>query len=113
MQVHLQLATLKKGDSSIFDYFQKFIGLMDTLVAVDQPLNDFELTAFLLPNLGSNYDSFVTFVTTRVTLMTLDDLYGHLLAHEHRLFRNTATLDVAPADANFVAKNRPNRGCVG
>jgi hypothetical protein len=110
MQVHLQLATLKKGDSSISDYFQKFTSLVDTLAAVDQPLNDFELTAFLLAGLGSDYDSFVTSVTTRVTPMTLDDLYGHLLAHEHRLFRNTATLDVAPVDANFVAKNRPHRG---
>jgi hypothetical protein len=64
---------------------------MDTLAAVDQPLNDFELTAFLLANLRLNYDSFVTSITTRVTPIMLDDLYGHLLAHEHRLFRNIAT----------------------
>jgi hypothetical protein len=63
---------------------------VDTLVAIDQPLNDFELIAFLLAGLGSNYDSFVTSITTYVTPMTLDDLYGHLLAHEHRLFCNSA-----------------------
>jgi hypothetical protein len=83
---------------------------VDTLAAIDQALNDFELTAFLLAGLGSDYDSFVTSVTTHVTYMTLDDIYGHLLAHEHHFFHNAATLDVALVDAKFVAKNRPNRG---
>ena len=38
MNIHYQLSTLKEGDSSIVDYFHKFIGLVDTLVAIDQPL---------------------------------------------------------------------------
>ena len=33
MQIHYQLATTKKGGSLISDYFQKFKGLADTLVA--------------------------------------------------------------------------------
>ena len=48
-----------------------------------------------------------------MTPMMLDVIYGHLLSHDHCLFHNAATLDVASADANFVAKNRPNRGCGG
>jgi hypothetical protein len=113
MQVLLQLATLKKEDSSIYDYFQKFTSLVNTLAAIDQGLNDFELTAFLLAGPRSNYDSFVTSATTHVDPMTIDDLYRHLLAHEHCLFHNIATLDVAStalAYANFAAKNRPTRG---
>jgi len=47
MQVHYQLATLKKGNSSIADYFQRFTGLTDSLATVDQP----------------DYDSFVISVT--------------------------------------------------
>jgi hypothetical protein len=35
MQVHYQLATLKKGNTSIADYFQKLTTLMDTLAAVN------------------------------------------------------------------------------
>jgi hypothetical protein len=53
MQIHFQLTTLKKGNLSIVDYFHKFTNLVDTLTAVDQPLNDFELTYFLLVGLGS------------------------------------------------------------
>lgn len=51
MQVHYQLTTLKKGNSSIADYFHQFTTLVDTLVAIDQPLNDFELISFLLAGL--------------------------------------------------------------
>ena len=35
MQVHYQLATLKKGGSTIVEYFQKFKGLTDTLTTAD------------------------------------------------------------------------------
>ena len=42
MQIHFQLATLKKGGSSISDYYQKFKSLSDGLVAAGQSLNDYE-----------------------------------------------------------------------
>jgi hypothetical protein len=72
MQVHYQLATLKKGNTSVADYFQKFTCLTDTLAAVNQPLNDFEAISFLLAGLGTDYDSFVTSVTTRVEPLTIE-----------------------------------------
>jgi hypothetical protein len=34
MQVHYQLATLKKGSSSVADYFQRFQSLTDSLATV-------------------------------------------------------------------------------
>lgn len=74
MQIHYQLAILKKGNWSIADYFQKFTNLVDTFVALDQPLNDSELTSFLLAGLGFDYDSFVTSVTTRVDPLAPEDL---------------------------------------
>jgi hypothetical protein len=64
---------------SITDYFQKFTSLVDTLAAVEQPLNDFDLISFLLAGLGSEYDAFVTSVTTRIDPISLEELYGHLL----------------------------------
>ena len=82
MQIHYQLTTLKKGNSSIADYFHQFTSLVNTLVAIDQPLNEFEIVYFLLASLGSDYDSFVTSVTTSVDPFSVEDLYGHLLAHE-------------------------------
>ena len=85
MQIHYQLATLKKGNSLIADYFHQFTTLVDTLAAIVHALNDFEITSFLLAGLGSEYDFFVTSVTTRVDPLTIDELNGHLLAHELRL----------------------------
>ena len=58
------------------------------LAAIDQRLNDFELVSFLLASLVSNYDSFVTYVTTRVNPLFLEDLYGHLLAYEMHVEQN-------------------------
>ena len=55
---------------------------VDTLATTAQPLNDFEIVSFLLASLGSDYDSFVTLVTTRVDPLSIEELYGHLLAHE-------------------------------
>lgn len=62
MNLHYQLATLKKG-SCISDYFHKFTTLADTLATADQPLNKFELVSFLLTGIGP-YDSFMSSVIT-------------------------------------------------
>lgn len=97
MQVHYQLATLKKEGSSVTEYFQKFKALADTLAAAGQPLNDFELVSFLLAGLGPKFGPFVTSVTTRVDPMSIEELYAHLLTHEMCLEHNsTATKAVFP-----------------
>ena len=64
MNIHYQLATLKKGDSFIADYFHKFTQLTDTIAAIDQPLPPHEAFSFLLVDLSSDYDSLVTSVKT-------------------------------------------------
>jgi hypothetical protein len=75
---------LKKGNSSIADYFQQFTGLTDSLTTINQPIIAFEVVSFLV-GIGSDYDSFVTSVTTRVEPLAIEEIYGHLLAHEQRL----------------------------
>jgi hypothetical protein len=66
MQIYFQLATVKKGSSSITEYFQTIKTLSDTLAPAGQPLNDFESVSFLLKGLDSEYDPFVTSVTRDV-----------------------------------------------
>ena len=102
MQIQYQLAILKKGNSSIADYFHQFTTLVDTLAATAHALNDFEVISFLLVGLGSEYDSFVTSVTTRVDPLTVDELYGHLLAHELGLEHQQPTVDLQLAGENFA-----------
>ena len=110
MQIHYQLATLRKGDSPIADYFHRFTNLADTLAAVDHPLNDIEMISFLLAGLGSDYDSFVTSVNTHVEPLSLEDLYSHLLAHELRLIQNQPSVDLSVDAANYAQKGSSNRG---
>ena len=74
MNIHYQLSTLKKGDSSIADYFHKFTGLVDTLAAIDQPLKQEEQISFLLAGLGSKYESFITIVQMRTDLISIESL---------------------------------------
>ena len=110
MSLHYQLATLRKGDNSIADYYHKFTTLIDTLVVVDQPLPHHETISFLLAGLGSDYDALVTSVSTQLTPIALEDLYDHLLSHELRLSHNQPSVDLSTASANFVNKNSSNRG---
>ena len=113
MQIHYQLATLKKGDSSIADYFHKFTGLADTLAAIDHLLNDFKLVSFLLAGLGPDFDSFVTSVKIRADPLSLEDLYGHLLSHELHLAQNQPSVDLSLGTAHFVQKSSSTHGGSG
>ena len=76
--LHLQLTILKKGSMSITKYFQKFTKLIDTLATIDKPLDEDDITSFLLGGLNSEYDSFETLVTTLVDPISIDELYSHL-----------------------------------
>jgi len=79
MQIHYQLATAKKGSSSITEYFQSFKAMCDNLGAAGQHLNDFESISYLLAGLGSDYDPFVTSIKTRLDPLFAGEIYGHLL----------------------------------
>jgi hypothetical protein len=104
MNVHFQLATLKKGNSFIMKYYQKFQQLADALAAMNKPLNHFEMVYFLLAGLGSEYDPFVTFVQTRVEPLPIEELYGHLLAHELRLDYHNTAIDLSVSGADVASR---------
>jgi len=110
MQVHFQLATLKKGNSSVTDYFYKLKTLSDTLAACGQPLNDFEAVSFLMAGLGSEFDPLVTSVTTHIDPISRDDIYGLLLAHEMRLEQQMATTDLSNVASHVTARNPSHSG---
>ena len=105
MTIRYQLSTLKKGDSSIADYFHTFTGLVDTLAAINQPLTEEEQISFLLAGLGSEYESFITMVHMRTELLSIETLYGHLLSQELRMVQAQPKVDLSLAGAHFA-----NRG---
>jgi hypothetical protein len=110
LAIHLQLHTLKKGSMSITEYFQKFTKLVDTLAAISKPLDEDDITSFLLGGLNSDYDSFVTSVTTRVDPISIDDLYSHLLAHEARLEHNNTSPDLSVSGVHIASRGSSSRG---
>jgi hypothetical protein len=110
MQTHFQLATLKKGGSSVTDYFQKFKTLSDTLVVAGQPLNEFESLSFVLAGLGTDFDSIVTTISTRGDTIPLEDLYSHLFIHEQRIEHQSATTKPVFPFANVATKSPPQCG---
>jgi hypothetical protein len=110
LQIHYQLATSKKGSASITEYFQSFKALCDNLAAAGQHLNDFECTSYFLASLGSDYDPFVTSITTRLDPLSLDEIYGHLLAHEMRIEHHLTPVEPVSPAANFSSRGRGHRG---
>ncbi len=50
MKTWYQLATLKKGNSSITDYYQKAKQYVDLLAFIGQPLTEAEITTYLHPH---------------------------------------------------------------
>ena len=86
VQIRVELATSKKCDLSAADYFCKIKGL----AAAGSAFRDDDVIAYLLAGLGSNYDPFVTSMTTKSEAITLDDVFAHLMAFEARQLQHQA-----------------------
>lgn len=112
LSTRFQLSTLKKGSLSISDYFTKIKHLHDILSAISHPLSTSEITSYLLTGLPSSYDSLVTFVTTQLDLISLDDLYGHLLTNENCLDQENTCSEFSLPSAHLVTSSigRGHRG---
>jgi hypothetical protein len=51
-------------------------------------------------------------VTTQVDPLSIEKLYGHLLAHEQLLEQNQPFVDLTNRSANFATKRGSTRGAV-
>jgi hypothetical protein len=69
--------------------------------------------SFLLGGLNSEYDPFVTSVTTRVDPISIDNLYSHLLAHEARLEHNNTFPDLSVSSVHIASRGSPSCGGSG
>jgi hypothetical protein len=107
LTICLQLTNAKKGNLSISDYYHQIKNTTTILAAAGQQISDAEFTSYLLSGLGLEYDSFVTSVATRVEPLSIDTLFGHLLAHESRIAKHHQedssflTANVATQSPNF------------
>ncbi|KAF5469002.1 hypothetical protein F2P56_013107 [Juglans regia] len=108
--IRLELSTLKKGNMSMSDYYQRIKTSADTLAAVGEPLRDSEFLTYILAGLDSSYNSIVMSISTRVDQFSLEDAYAHLLSFELRLEQQNSALDIAIGSANVATRNDHSRG---
>jgi hypothetical protein len=80
LKLRVHLATAKKHDLSAADYFRKIKCITPELAVANETLRDDEVIAYLLAGLPTEYDPFVTSLTTRIEPISLDDIYAHHLA---------------------------------
>ncbi|KAF5459452.1 hypothetical protein F2P56_023396 [Juglans regia] len=106
IQTQLQLASLKNGANTISTYFHKAKGLSDIMVVAGRPLSHEDFLPYLIAGLGPDYRGLVTFVTTRLVPISLEELLRHLLAHEARLLHHyEISTFPTKASAKFTAKS--------
>ena len=113
IQIRSQLTSAKKKGVSTADYFRNMKTLADTLAAIGQPLKEEEIISYVLAGLGPNYDALVTTLSVKDDL-TLDEVYSHLLAYEHRQEVQDADYNIGNGNsANFANRNQGRGGGQG
>jgi hypothetical protein len=110
VQLRVELTTVKKGDLSAADYFHKVKNLASEMAAVDAALRDDDVLAYLLARLPSDYDPFVTSITTKDSV-SLEDVYAHLVTFEARQLRHHADLQLQMgSSANYAGRGGQSKG---
>ncbi|KAB1216375.1 Retrovirus-related Pol polyprotein from transposon TNT 1-94 [Morella rubra] len=74
------------------------------MAAVGRPLTSPEFNSYLLAGLGTEYDSLVTSVTTRMDPSSSKELFSHLLTHEARLTHQATSLNSTEITVNATTK---------
>jgi hypothetical protein len=110
MQIHMQLATLKKHDLSTMDYFNRVKTLTNTLATTSAPLHDDEIIVYLLSRLPEEFDSSMTLVTTRAEPMPLSEVYTNMLSFESKLINRHGTKHSLPGGTTTNYASRGDRG---
>jgi hypothetical protein len=82
VNTRIALATTKKNQLSVFDYYTKMSQLADDLTASGALLHDDELIAYLLAGLDEAYNPVFTSVVACVDPITQSELYSQLLSFE-------------------------------
>ena len=67
------------------EYLKKFKNICNTIGAVDEPVSYKDHLLYLFGGLGREYNSFVTFITSRANNPSIEEVHSLLLISEFRL----------------------------
>jgi hypothetical protein len=106
VNTRIALATTKKNQLSISDYYSKMSQFTDDLTASGAPLRDDELVAYLLTGLDEAYNPIFTPVVARVHPITPSELYSQLLS-----FQQHTSLQGSLMQGSVSSAMPASRGC--
>jgi hypothetical protein len=105
-QIQAQLATPKRPNMSVQNYFKLKKTLADTLAAIGHPLHADEVITYIISGLGAEYEFLVSTLNVKANL-TLDDLYSYLLGYEHLQAIYNPDLQIGSnSSTNFAGSSR-------
>jgi hypothetical protein len=84
MNTRLALGTTRKGNLTVAEYFGKMKSLGDEMAAAGRPLDDEELTEYIITGLDEDYTLLVSVLCARVEPISISELYLQLLNFETR-----------------------------
>lgn len=105
MQLKSKLENLKKGSTSLKDYFLKVKNLVDSLTAVGKRLLIDDHILHILAGLGLYFDSIVSVIVARKTPQTIQEVCTLLLQQKGRNERNLVNLDGSIPSVNLTVND--------
>lgn len=110
MQLCKQVATIQNKNLMRTEYFSLVETLSDMLAFAGRAVLDDDLVTYLLTRLDNSYDSLVTLVTTRVTEVSVDGLFAHMLDYELRQEGAGGSYNISANSASRGGQYRDNGG---
>ncbi|KAJ4758161.1 polyprotein [Rhynchospora pubera] len=98
-----QLQNATKGSTSCSDFIHKIRSISDELAFVGAPIPDQDLVLTVLGGLGSEYNSFVVAINTRLEPVTFLEVQSLLLSHECLLQAQHSSVSSLPSSTNPTA----------
>ena len=84
INTRIALATTKRGNMTITEYFTKMKTLKDEMQAGGKPLDDEDFLQYIITGVGPEFSEVVSVVCARVESISIGELYSQLLNFETR-----------------------------
>jgi hypothetical protein len=114
VNIHIALATTKKGTTTMSEYFSKMKTHADEMALSEQPFGDEEFVAYVLTCLDEErYNALVSSIVTRVEPIKPSELYSQMLSYEQRVANQSGAAFSPSPSANAASQGRGPRGGFG
>ncbi|GKU94149.1 hypothetical protein SLEP1_g7678 [Rubroshorea leprosula] len=97
-----RLQNMRRDGRSVANYLRDLKTVDDELGTIDRPLNDDDLTVYILNGLGLEFREIAASLRARDSSLSFDDLHDRLVAHEESLKREEAHLEITPVTAHYA-----------